>query len=204
MNRAVWVRVGKGKVHVLTEAHASFVAAWEHVAYVADVPLLCGRKARVLDVCERGSNPCRDCLRALHEATKNKYGARKVEIDGYTFDSKREAERYEELRLLQMAGKIRDLICHPEFELWAPVFTDERPGPNPDEAPATLRLSEGEYAPRRYRAKRVGYYTADFAYKVNGLDVVEDVKSKPTRTEAYRLRKKIVEASYGIKVTEIE
>ena len=47
----------------------------------------------------------------------NKYKAKKVEINGEVFDSKKEANRYQELLLLQRAGKIRDLQRQVKFEL---------------------------------------------------------------------------------------
>lgn len=40
---------------------------------------------------------------------KSKYGAVKTEVDGIMFDSKREASRYQELRLLEQAGEIANL-----------------------------------------------------------------------------------------------
>ena len=39
----------------------------------------------------------------------NKYSAIKTEVDGIIFDSKREAKRYQELRILQRKGMITDL-----------------------------------------------------------------------------------------------
>lgn len=48
---------------------------------------------------------------------KNKYNARKVRIDGFTFDSKREAERYGELMLMQRAGEIHQIEVHPPFKI---------------------------------------------------------------------------------------
>jgi hypothetical protein len=46
-----------------------------------------------------------------------KYGNRKTEVDGKIFDSKREAERYRDLRLLEAAGKIKALETQVRFEL---------------------------------------------------------------------------------------
>jgi len=37
---------------------------------------------------------------------KNKYGNRKVTVDGITFDSRKEAARWQELRFLEKAGEI--------------------------------------------------------------------------------------------------
>lgn len=51
--------------------------------------------------------------------------------------------------------------------------------------------------------KKVGVYTGDFRYVEGAAIVVEDVKSKATKTTAYRLRKKMVEAQYGITVHEV-
>lgn len=46
-----------------------------------------------------------------------KYGAKKTEIDGITFDSRMEARRYSELKLLEHGGAIRDLVLQPAFTL---------------------------------------------------------------------------------------
>jgi hypothetical protein len=51
------------------------------------------------------------------ERTNSKYGNEKVTIDGWTFDSKLEGRRYEELKLLQKAGKIRYFLCQVPFRL---------------------------------------------------------------------------------------
>jgi len=49
--------------------------------------------------------------------TRSKYGNVKTQVDGFTFDSIAEAERYKELRLLLYAGEISDLKFHPVFPL---------------------------------------------------------------------------------------
>lgn len=48
---------------------------------------------------------------------KNKYRAIKTTVDGITFDSKKEAARYEELKLLEKAGEIMYLTLQPRFDL---------------------------------------------------------------------------------------
>lgn len=102
----------------------------------------------------------------------NKYGAVKTEIDGYTFASKAEAKRYEELKLQLRRELISELTVHPVFPLNV----------------------NGVY---------IGRFTPDFSYNNSEGMVVEDVKSYPTRTEAYSLRKRVFQACYGIKLTEI-
>lgn len=48
---------------------------------------------------------------------RSKYGSRKIEIDGHVFDSKKEAEYYQQLKLRKMAGEIKDFELQPEFVL---------------------------------------------------------------------------------------
>lgn len=109
-------------------------------------------------------------------AKRSKYGAVKVTVDGITFDSKKEARRYHELKLLQKAGEIHAL------EIQVPYLI-----------PVT-NLSTGSVT-------QVGRYDADFRYWQGGEVVVEDVKG--VRTPVYRLKKKLVEAIYGIQIREI-
>ena len=49
--------------------------------------------------------------------TRNKYKAVKTTIDGITFDSKREAKRYTELKILEKAGYITHLELQPEYPI---------------------------------------------------------------------------------------
>jgi len=47
----------------------------------------------------------------------NKYGAKPTVVDSIRFHSKRESERYSELKLLQRAGEIYDLTIQPKFPI---------------------------------------------------------------------------------------
>jgi len=51
------------------------------------------------------------------KGTTSKYHAVKTVVDGITFDSKKEAKVFEELRLLERAGEIHDLQLQVPFEL---------------------------------------------------------------------------------------
>lgn len=107
---------------------------------------------------------------------RHKYGAQSVEIDGRRFASKKEGRRYQELRLWERMGIIRGLECQPRYDLLA------------------------------VNAEVIGHFTPDFRYHSVELGrlVVEDVKGgKATRTEAYALRKRLFEACYGIKLSEV-
>lgn len=100
----------------------------------------------------------------------NKYRNKKTIVGGITFDSKKEARRYDELRLLEKVGEIKEIETHPKFDLVI-------------------------------NGKKIGRYTADFKYLEHTRDnefneIIEDVKSKPTMTEAFSLRRRVFEACY--------
>lgn len=48
---------------------------------------------------------------------RNKYGNKKTVLDGHTFDSKKEAKRYSELKLLERAKEITDLQLQVRYPL---------------------------------------------------------------------------------------
>lgn len=56
-------------------------------------------------------------LQAETKVKRSKYNNVKVEFDGYVFDSIKERARYIELRALQAAGEITDLLLQIPFEL---------------------------------------------------------------------------------------
>lgn len=118
-------------------------------------------------------------------------------IDGHTFDSKREADRYCQLRLLERAGEIHGLELQKEFELIPTQYeTFERYGKRGQ------RLKDG----RRCVEKPV-VYRADFCYTDNkGRYIVEDVKGC-TRGSAYQvfvIKRKLMRDRYEIEVREIK
>lgn len=47
----------------------------------------------------------------------SKYYSRRIKIDGYTFDSKKEADRYTSLKNLERIGAIKFFIRQPKFDL---------------------------------------------------------------------------------------
>ena len=65
----------------------------------------------------------------------------------------------------------------------------------------TLQEAYTDAEGRRVRAIR---YKADFTYRERdrGL-VVEDVKSRPTRTKEYSMKKKMLKDRFGIDITEV-
>ena len=106
-------------------------------------------------------------------ARRNKYGNKKTEMDGITFDSKREAKRYAELNLLQRGKVISDLQLQVEFQLIEPM----------------------RIAGKHYRAI---IYRADFVYMQDGKQVVEDAKG--VRTDVFQIKKRLMKQVHGIDV----
>jgi hypothetical protein len=106
-----------------------------------------------------------------------KYGNRKTTVDGIIFDSAKESRRYSELVLLQKAGHISKLERQKCFVL----------------APAVLLGGRKKPALR---------YVADFFYvNSDGIEIVEDVKSKATaENRAFRIKQHLVQHLFGIEV----
>ena len=125
-----------------------------------------------------------------------KYNAHKVTIDGITFDSKHEAERYCQLKLLQRAGQISNLELQKEFILIPAQYkSEERYGKN------GKRLKDKQILVER----KVSYF-ADFTYVEveSGQMIVEDAKSEITRTDkTYILKRKMLRHFYGLEVQEV-
>lgn len=46
-------------------------------------------------------------------------------------------------------------------------------------------------------------YVADFCYRENGVEVVEDAKSKPTKTRLYIVKRNLMKAFYGLEIREV-
>lgn len=104
-----------------------------------------------------------------------KYRNTKIEIDGVKYDSKREAARAAELRLLERAGKIAFLRHHVRYPL---VVNNVKVCAY--EADFTYRDAE------------------------TGEEIVEDVKSPITRKNPlYRLKNKLMRACHGIEIREV-
>lgn len=114
----------------------------------------------------------------------SKYRAKKVTVDNIRFDSIKESRRYLQLKTLQQAGVITDLELQPRYDVVV-------------------------------NGHKICYYKADFRYMEKGAQVVEDVKAMPKTAKAikkykatgawkvYRLKKKLVEALYPIKIIEV-
>ena len=92
---------------------------------------------------------------------------------------------------MQRDGRISDLRLQVPFELIPPQREPDIIGPR------------GGVKPGKCIEKACVYY-ADFVYKnKDGDTVVEDAKSPATRTEAYRIKKKLMLYVHKIKIVEV-
>ena len=103
--------------------------------------------------------------------TKSKYSNKKVNIDGITFDSKKEANRYRELKLLEKVGEISNLVLQPVYVL----------------------LESFEHKGEKIRAIK---YLGDFEYvdSKTGSKVLEDTKG--FKTKDYLIKVKLLKNKY--------
>lgn len=109
------------------------------------------------------------------EKKKNKYGNRRFKNEEGSWDSEKEYRRWQELKLLERAGKIQDLQKKVAFEL----------------IPAAMR---------DHKRLRPIQYIADFVYTEAGKTVVEDAKGY--RNKLYMLKKRLMWDRHQIEVFE--
>ena len=123
-----------------------------------------------------------------------KYHNTKVVLDGIQFDSKREAQRYQQLKLMEKAGAICDLKRQVKYELIPAQYIDGKCVER-----AITYTSDFEY----YILKplKVKTVMADPDAKTIGQHVVEDVKGM--RTKEYIIKRKLMLYKYGIHITEV-
>ena len=53
----------------------------------------------------------------MYRYKRNKYGARKTTVDGITFDSKWEAQRWGELKAMELGGYVKDLERQVRYDI---------------------------------------------------------------------------------------
>ena len=110
----------------------------------------------------------------------SKYRNHKIKLDGQTFDSIREMSRYQELKLLERTGQIRNLQRQVPFELI------------PSQKDKNGKVIEKKCS-----------YIADFVYMENGSDAFTVEDAKGMKTEVYKIKKKLMLQRYGIRIKEV-
>jgi hypothetical protein len=120
----------------------------------------------------------------------SKYKNRKIEVDGIVFDSRKEANRYRQLKLLEGAGMIRDLQMQVKFVL----------------IPAQYSKDEFTKKGKPKCIERECSYLADFVYYDEyGDRIVEDVKGyrKDGAYNIFSIKRKLMLQVHGIRIKEI-
>lgn len=120
----------------------------------------------------------------------NKYHNRKVKTsDGIVHDSRKEANRWLELKLLEGAGKIVELKRQMEFLLIPPQYEE-------------IETGNRKRKVKKKLIERACVYRADFVYHdEKGNLIVEDVKG--LRTRDYIIKRKLMLYVYGIRIREV-
>ena len=120
----------------------------------------------------------------------NKYHAKKVTVNGITFDSQREARRYKELLLLERAGKISALQRQARFTLI------------PTQREFSCEIGKNGCFKKGKVLERPVIYVADFVYEnEQGAQVVEDTKGM--KTPEYIIKRKLMLERWGIRIREV-
>lgn len=135
---------------------------------------------------------------------RNKLGNKKVTVDGIEFDSRAEARRYSELKLLEKAGEIHDLERQKMFELIPAAYEYIPTGEI-----FARGARKGQPKTKRTTLEKPVVYIADFAYKTkDGKEVVEDVKGYRDPSSApyakFVIKRKLMLWRYGIRVVEVK
>lgn len=124
----------------------------------------------------------------------NKYKNKKIEVDGIKFDSKREAKRYSDLKLLEKSGQISELERQVKYIL----IPAQRETTN---EVYKKGIKKGQCKSGKVIERECAYY-ADFDYMTkDGKHVVEDTKG--IRTQEYIIKRKLMLYKYGIRITEV-
>lgn len=112
------------------------------------------------------------------------------------FDSQKEARRYDVLTAHLQAGQIRDLRLQVEFTLQE-AYTDTEG--------CRVRAIRYKADFTYYRPPENGSHAAYWADQTGTpwVLVVEDVKSRATKTQKYAIKKKLLKERFGLDITEV-
>ena len=114
---------------------------------------------------------------AKNKPKKSKYNNKKTIVDGITFDSKKEAEYYCNLKTLKRAGEIKDFGLQERYEL-QPTFK------------------------KNGTTHRSITYVADFVIvNLDGTTEVIDVKG--VETQVFKIKQKLFEYKYPDKKLKV-
>lgn len=119
----------------------------------------------------------------------SKYGAKKTEVDGITFDSKKEANYYIKLKAMEQAGEISELELQKEFVLV------------PQQREPSTFTKKGKEVLGKVLERKCSYFS-DFCYK-DADGVFHCVDTKGFKTADYKIKKKLMLYLHGIRIEEV-
>lgn len=122
---------------------------------------------------------------------RNKYGNRKVIVDGIRFDSRKEARYYIFLKESEKNGEISNLRLQVPYEIVPAIYEEQ-----------VVHLKTRDKVVEKCVQKAV-HYVADFVYYDASTGREEVVDAKGYRTPEYKLKKKMMRAFKGIEITEV-
>lgn len=108
----------------------------------------------------------------MKPAKRSKYGNTPTTVDGIRFASKKEAQAYQRLKLMEQAGQIETLTLQPRF-----VLQDAYVTPNGEKL-------------------RVVVYVADFMWVDRRTGRTHVLDAKGMKTQVYRIKEKLFRAKY--------
>lgn len=126
----------------------------------------------------------------------SKYLNKKTKVDGITFASMKEARRYSQLKLIEKAGKIKDLKLQVVYILAPSVKINGR------KRPPIRYLADFVYMERRdvFVGMTVPIGSIFESLEIVWVPVVEDTKGK--KTAYYKLKRHLMKSIHGIDILE--
>lgn len=127
-------------------------------------------------------------------ASVNKYHNHKVSLNGITFDSKKERDRYIFLKEVESKGIISNLELQPKFEL-IPKVTEQ----------VVTHLKTKDKIEEKFVQHSITYI-GDFAYIKDGVKVVEDIKSSPKADaidDKFLIKEKLFRWKFGFPIRRV-
>lgn len=119
---------------------------------------------------------------------ESKYSNKRLMVGGVVFDSRKEYQRYCELRMLERAGYISNLQRQVKYELI------------PAQREPDIIGKRGGVKKGKLLEKECSYY-ADFVYMQGSTLVVEDAKG--CKTKEYIIKRKLMLYIHGIRIKEV-
>lgn len=113
-------------------------------------------------------------LRLPSKKKPNKYGAKKTIVDGITFDSKREAAYYGELKIREKLGEVSAVELQRPFKLLGP------------------------------KGELLCTYKCDFAFWDHIVDRFRVIDVKGIETRDFKIKKRMMRAMNGIEVEVVK